>query len=237
MNKNKLFVEDNIGFIELLEVFGDDLTVVNAARVSFHKESHMEPVSDQEGGVVAYQLSERDTKLINFLAKHDHVTPFFHPMIRFRIKMPIYVVREWYRHTIGFARNEVSRRYVTDDIECFIPKELRKRDKDVKQGSSKEILENNSAITQEMKKYCEDAVTYYNRLLDDGLCPEQARGVLPQNMYTEFIETASLAAYARLVHLRTHPTAQKEIRDYAQHISKLLEKDFPVSWLALTQYK
>ncbi len=232
--KNKFFVEDNIGYVELLEVFGDDLTVVNAARVSFSKESHMEPIPDQEGGgVVAYKLNERDKKLIRYLASHDHITPFFHPQLRFRIKMPIFVAREWYRHVIGFARNEVSRRYVFDDPQMFVPNILRKRDENIKQGSSKEPVEDNTTLVKQMSDYCKESLAYYKELLDKGVCPEQARMILPQSMYTEFVETASLAAYARLVNLRLHPTAQKEIQDYAKLIEQLVLNDFPVSWQAL----
>jgi thymidylate synthase (FAD) len=228
----KLFMHDNIGFVELLECFGSDLTVVNAARVSMHKESLFEPV--QEGGaVVGHKLSERDAQLIVYLAKHRHVTPFFHPQLRFRVKMPIYVVREWYRHTIGFARNEVSRRYVTEAPQCFVPAELRKRDKNIKQGSSKDLVDNNAARVQDIKDFTDRACAFYDQLLEQGVCPEQARGVLPQSMYTEFIETASLAAYARLAVLRLDPTAQKEIRDYAGYISTLVQELFPVSWKAL----
>ena len=119
----KLHVLDGIGFVELMETFGDDLTVVNAARVSFAKESTV--------------FEPRDEKLVQYLANHDHITPFFHPQLRFRLKMPIYVAREWFRHTVGFARNEVSRRYVDDRPECYLPPEesLRERDTNKKQGS------------------------------------------------------------------------------------------------------
>lgn len=234
--KNKLFIDDNVGFVELLEVFGNDLTVANAARVSFHKESHMEPITDPESGsIVSYELSERDKKLINFLAKRNHITPFFHPNLRFRIKMPIFVAREWFRHVIGFARNEVSRRYVTEEPEVFVPHEIRQRDKDVKQGSSEELVENNEEVVKGMKEYSKAAVGYYNKLLEQGVCPEQARMILPQSMYTEFIETGSLSAFARLVKLRDEATAQREIQVYARHISTLAQQDFPVSWAALTQ--
>jgi len=217
--EKKLFIHDNIGFIELLETFGDDLTVVNAARVSFHKESS--------------ELSQRDIGLINYLADHDHVTPFFHPIVRFRIKMPIFIVREWYRHTIGFARNEVSRRYVTDEPNIFVPDKLRMSDKNVKQGSKEEAVEHNDIYLEEMKLYCKQALAYYNQLLENGICPEQARMILPQSMYTEFIETASLAGYARLVKLRVDKTAQREIQTYARFIDHFLRKQFPASWAAL----
>ncbi len=221
--KNKLFLSDNIGSVELLEVFGDDLTIVNAARVSFHKESH--------------ELSERDIKLINYLAQHQHVTPFFHPIIRFRIKMPIFVAREWYRHTIGFARNEVSRRYVTNEPEIFVPETLRMKDKDVKQGSKSEAVQDSAGYVEQMRKYCKQAVTYYNELLKNNVCPEQARMILPQSMYTEFVETASLAGYARLVNLRIDTAAQREIQQYARYIHHLLKDKFPASWKALIHHK
>ncbi|MFH0898576.1 MAG: FAD-dependent thymidylate synthase [bacterium] len=231
----KLFIDDSIGFVELLEVFGNDLTVVNAARVSHHKESTFEEISDDHGHITN-KLSDRDINLINFLAQHQHVTPFFHPIIRFRIKMPIFVTREWYRHTIGFARNEVSRRYVSDLPEMFIPKELRMKDQNVKQGSRKEAILENENFVQQMHDYCKKAQEYYNYLLDNQVCPEQARMILPQSMYTEFIETASLAGYARLIKLRIDAAAQREIQVYANFVKELLEPKFPVSWNALMHY-
>jgi thymidylate synthase (FAD) len=235
----KKFICDNVGFVELLDVFGSDLTVVNAARVSFNKESEFEPIRDGYGDsakVVGHRVSARDQNLIEYLAENKHVTPFFHPQLQFRIKMPIFVVREWYRHTIGFARNEVSRRYVTYEPEFFVPVELRKRDPNVKQGSSSEVHERNDDLLSNIRKSNHKALELYNYLLEQGVCPEQARIVLPQSMYTEFIETASLAGYARLVDLRLDSSAQKEIRDYAQIISSMVEKIFPVSWRALVKY-
>lgn len=213
---------DSIGRVDLLEVMGSDLTVVNAARVSFNKESN--------------EMTEADGKLIRYLAKHKHVTPFFHPQIRFRIKMPIFVAREWYRHQIGFARNEVSRRYVDFEPEVYAPKELRARDPKLKQGSKPESVENNDAVADAMRLSLYSAVSSYNALLEDNVAPEVARMVLPQSMYTEFIETGSLAAYARLCQLRLDPTAQKEIQQYAEAVSELLKEKFPVSWAALMEY-
>jgi len=221
--QTKLCIHDSVGFVELLEVFGSDLTVANAARVSFSKESQF----DETG------LSDRDAALIKYLAQHQHITPFFHPQIRMRIKMPIYVVREWYRHTVGFARNEVSRRYVSTTPECFVPIALRKRDKNIKQGSSKDLVENNEIVARQMREHIDNAIAFYENLLAQGVCPEQARGVLPQSMYTEFIETASLAGYARLAALRLDASAQKEIQEYASLVSTLVEQHFPVSWSAL----
>ena len=214
-------MKDGVGFVELLETFGDDLTVVNAARVSFDK--------------VSTELTEGDKKLINYLAKHDHVSPFFHPQVRFRLKMPIFVAREWFRHTIGFARNEVSRRYVDSSPECWVPaaEEIRERDPKVKQGSKSTPVEEADEVHQLFVAQTETAMQTYKDLLSKGVAPEVARSVLPQSMYTLFVETASLAAVARLCHLRLGADAQKEIRMYAGFVNQLLEEAFPVSWKAL----
>jgi thymidylate synthase (FAD) len=208
--------------IELLEVFGGDLTVVNAARVSFAKES--------------YEMTLADEKLIQYLAKHNHNSPFFHPQVRFRIKMPIFVVREWYRHQIGFARNEVSRRYVDSVPECWTPsiEQLRERDPKIKQGSKESCVHDAEELHLYVKDHMEGCISLYEHLLSRGVAPEVARCVLPQSMMTEFIETGSLAAYARLYNLRRDPSAQKEIRDYAGKIGEFMEKSFPISWKALT---
>jgi thymidylate synthase (FAD) len=214
---------DGIGFVELLDTFGDDLTVVNAARVSFAKESTA--------------MSERDSRLIKYLAEHDHVTPFFHPQARFRIKMPIFVAREWYRHQIGFARNEVSRRYVDTEPECWAPRaeEIRARDPRAKQGSREEPIPEAATAATQIAEHNTAAIALYERLLSEGVAPEVARTVLPQGMYTEFIETGSLAAYARLCGLRLGPDAQREIQAYARAVSELMVAGFPVSWAALSR--
>jgi thymidylate synthase (FAD) len=209
----------NAGFVELLETFGSDLTVVNAARVSFHKESK--------------EFSDRDTGLVKYLAKHNHTSPFFHPQIRFRLKMPIFVAREWFRHTVGFSRNEVSRRYVDEAPEIWIPTEFRMRDANLKQGSKEESVEDNTTVQDLYKETVEYILATYDTMLEKKVAPEIARAILPQSMYTEFIETGSLAAYSRLCNLRLDPHAQKEIQDYAQAVCSLLEPLFPVSWKAL----
>ena len=213
---------DGIGFVELLDSFGDDLTVVNAARVSFAKESAA--------------MCERDEKLIRYLAQHHHVTPFFHPQARFRIKMPIFVAREWYRHQIGFARNEVSRRYVDSVPECWMPanEDLRARDPRAKQGSRPDPVAEAAWWQARVEKQQREAVAFYEEMLAGGVAPEIARCVLPQSMYTEFIETGSLAAYARLCGLRLGPDAQREIQAYAGAVSELMRGVFPVSWAALS---
>lgn len=213
---------DGIGRIEVLELFGNDLTVVNAARVSFAKEST--------------EFGPRDAALIQYLAKHHHTSPFFHPQIRLRIKMPIFVAREWFRHTVGFCRNEVSRRYVDSPPEIWYPSEdgLRARDPKLKQGSKEEPIEGAAAAVTAIRDMGQSCLDCYTDMLAKGVAPEIARTVLPQGMYTEFIETASLAAYARLWGLRMDPGAQREIRAYAQALEELLLPHFPVSWAALT---
>jgi thymidylate synthase (FAD) len=212
---------DGIGGIELLEVFGSDLTVVNAARVSFAKES--------------MAMDSKDEGLIRYLAKHNHVSPFFHPQIRLRVKMPIFVAREWFRHTIGFARNEVSRRYVDSLPEIWVPgpEGLRARDPKLKQGSKEEAAPDAATLVAEIQHAAKESLDLYNSLLARQVAPEIARTVLPQGMYTEFIETGSLAAYARLWALRTDPGAQREIQAYARALEDLLKPAFPVSWTAL----
>jgi thymidylate synthase (FAD) len=204
--------------VELLETFGDDLTVVNAARVSLGK--HVD------------EFTEKDAKLIKYLADHEHTSPFFHPQLRFRLKMPIWMAREWFRHTIGFSRNEVSRRYVDDPPTFHIP-EFRTRALGKKQGSNDDVHGQNNVFRESLMDSCRVALNSYNLMLANQIPPEQARMVLPQNMMTEFIETGSLAAYARLCHLRMGSDAQAEIRAVAAEASEAIKKVFPVSWSTL----
>lgn len=210
----------NAGFVELLDTFGDDLTVVNAARVSFHKE--------------VGAMTERDEKLVKYLADHQHNTPFFHPQARFRLKMPIFVAREWFRHTVGFARNEVSRRYVDETPEMYLPEVVRARDTNLKQGSRTYGIDSEQLGHQLIQDINDRSLETYEQLLALGTAPEVARTVLPQGMFTEWIETGSLAAYARLCGLRLDPSAQWEIRQFAEAVGKQLEERFPVSWKALS---
>lgn len=207
--------------VELLEVFGSDLTVVNAARVSLGK--HVD------------EFTEKDAKLCKYLADHDHISPFFHPQARFRLKMPIWMAREWYRHTIGFARNEVSRRYVDEEPTFHLPDCVRTRAPSKKQGSNDDVHPENDLMISVLKESCQHSLMCYKSLLEHNAPPEQARMVLPQNMMTEFIETGSLAAYARLCKLRLGPDAQKEIQDVARMVSTALSEKFPATWKVLLQ--
>lgn len=228
---------DTISAVQLLDHMGTDLTVVNAARVSMDKRSTwaFEWAPDAIADVTPHQikvLSKRDIKLINYLAEHNHWTPFSHCVVTLRIKMPIFIARQWFKHQVGFTRNEVSRRYVDTPPEFYNPTHWRKRAENVKQGSSDEVVEANTAGMQAY--YDEVEEQYLRAVTEEGIAPEMARMILPQSMYTEFWETASLAAYARLCSLRLDPHAQKEIRDYAEAVDSILAKLFPVSWAALT---
>ena len=211
-----------MGLVELVGVLGNDLTVVNAARVSMAKES--------------LAMCADDEKLIQYLATHNHWTPFAHVQFQFRMKMPIFVARQYFRHQVGLLRNETSRRYVDNPPEFWNPNGAwRGRAEHVKQGSGGLLLEAVCDEVSEIYWYAMDACSdAYKDMLEKGVCPEQARAVLPQSMMTEFIETGSLAAYARIYGLRTDPHAQKEIQDYALAIGEHIEKIVPVSWAALT---
>lgn len=222
MSVKKIMMSDGIGFVELLEVFGDDLTVVNAARVSFDKESK--------------EMTMGDEKLINYLAKYQHITPFFHPQARFRIQMPIFVARQYNKHQIGSCHNEISRRYVSDEPTFYVPapKDIRERNKNLKQGSKETPVENSEEIHKLFKEQTERSLECYNKLLENNVAPEVARMILGQNMYTSFIQTASLSCCARICNLRLDPSAQKEIQDYAKAIDQLMSEAFPISWKALS---
>lgn len=220
-------LNDGISSVEVIDHMGSDLTVVNAARVSMAKESEWEDFK---------QLAERDKKLINYLAKHGHWTPFSQPQVQLRIKMPIFIARQWYKHQVGFTRNEVSRRYVSYEPEFYVPTEWRKRADSVKQGSSDEVVHGNDVFCQTAESYTNQIKRVYTGMIENNICPEQARMILPQSMYTEFVETGSLAAYARLCKLRLDSHAQREIQWYAESVEKLIEPLFPVSWQALLDY-
>lgn len=223
---------------ELIDSMGSDLSVVNAARVSFDKESEWEWV---ECGVKAFgnesyqQLSDKDKKLIRFLARENHFTPFTHCVITLRETVPIFVARQRFKHTVGFTYNEVSRRYVDDTPEFFVPDVWRKRAENVKQGSSDEEIDNDFEVFLKYKKYIAIAETFYNDMLADGVAPEQARMVLPQSLLTSYYVTGSLSAFARAYNLRSEESAQKEIQELAISWKNIIEPLFPESWLALTE--
>lgn len=222
------------GFVRMIECMGSDLTVVNSARVSFHKESEWE---HPDSHVPANILSEKDKKLIKYLAQHKHWTPFAHPQIMLHIKAPISIRTQLFKHKVGFVENEISRRYVTEEPEIYIPKWRSKPTNGAKQGSE-DFLDDDFTSKLLKQDYIESvtlACNRYKSLLKAGIAPEQARFVLPQGTYTEWYWTGSLAAYARVFKQRIDPHAQWEVREYASAIGQLIQPCFPVSWQELTK--
>jgi len=217
--------------VEYIDHMGSDLSVVNAARVSFDKESDWDWINDDEEGV----LYSKDAKLISYLALHGHWSPFAHTSISFRFKAPIFVARQLVKHQVGLTWNEVSRRYVKTPPELWWPKKWRKAAENVKQGSSDEEFDRRSAALYWAVDATAQALEEYGNLIDEGLCPEQARMFLPQNTYTEWIWTGSLYAWARVWKQRTYPTAQAETRNLVHQIEPIMQQHFPVSWEALTK--
>jgi thymidylate synthase (FAD) len=234
MAQTKYSVLDH-GHVDLIDYMGSDLSVVNAARVSFNKESYWD--SDPNWtGYQEHKLLERDTKLIKYLAKHNHFTPFCHPQISLRIKCPIFVRAQLGKHQIGLVMNEVSRRYVTFEPEVYVPMWRAAPTDGAKQGSSGAIEDMDLCIKmrQEYKGIVNECIDLYNKLLADGVAPEQARSILPQGTYTEFVWTGSLYAFARVYNLRIDSHAQWEIQKFAEAIGQLIAPLFPVSWQTLT---
>jgi thymidylate synthase (FAD) len=234
MAQTKFFVLD-YGHVDLVDWMGSDLSVVNAARVSFNKESHWDS-EHHWSGTQAKVLSERDTKLIKYLGKHNHFTPFCHPQITLRIKCPIFVRAQLGKHQIGLTMNEVSRRYVTFEPEIYTPLWRNAPTDGAKQGSSGAIEDMDTCIRlrQEYDTVAKECLDLYSKLIQDGVAPEQARSILPQGTYTEFMWTGSLYAFARVYNLRIDAHAQWEIQEYAKAIEKLIAPIFPVSWQTLT---
>lgn len=228
---------------EYVDHLGSDLTVVNSARVSFAKESQFEEKPlEYLGSEVKKVLPEADQKLIKYLAKHAHWTPFSHPQITLRETVPIFVARQRFKHMVGFTYNEVSRRYVDDTPEFFAPQNWRSRpDGSVKQGSGSDVINNinwgmndNADIRHVYDSHCNYARNLYECMVEQGVAPEQARMVLPQSMYTSYYVTGSLAAFARAYTQRIDAHAQVEIQDLAKQWGEIIAPLYPVSWKALT---
>ena len=218
----------------LIDHMGSDLSVVNAARVSFGKESQAVewlnydyPNGNRCGDLIAV-LDGRDTKLIRYLAKHRHISPFGHCFVSFHIKAPIFVARQLVKHK--FLRwNEISRRYVDDEPEFYTPDVWRGRSADKKQGSEGVVDVGDWGDTNWA------CLKAYNDLLEHGVAPEQARMVLPQSTMTEWYWSGSLDAFADMCNLRCKSDTQYETRLVAWHIHRHMDRLFPVSWDALMQ--
>jgi thymidylate synthase (FAD) len=203
---------------------GDDLTVVNAARVSFGKKSdYMPRVHMGEPKVLQF----KDDKLIKYLAKHKHISPFGHCFASFHVKAPVFVARQLVKHK--FLRwNEISRRYVDSEPEFYVPPVWRGRSADKKQGSEGEVKTNANVEYQNNVM-----LQLYKQQLDEGVSPEQARMNLPQSMMTEWYWSGSLDAFVDMCNLRCTDDTQRESRIVADAIDEEMERLFPVSWSAL----
>ena len=208
--------------VELVDSLGTDLTVVNAARVSFAQ--HRDTWNDS------------DERLIKYLATHGHWTPFGHPQLQFRIVAPIFVARQLVKHQVGLVWNEVSRRYVDDAPMFYGPMIWRGKPENAKQGSSG-ILELPLEMERRVAQTAVECKHVYQELLEMGVAPEQARMVLPLSMYTEWYWTGSLSAFARVCNLRMEADAQEETQEIARQIDEICAKLFPVSWKYLVQYR
>jgi len=220
----KIFCLDK-GAVELISnTCKGDLLVVNAARCSFDKQHD---IFD----------NTKDAKLIDYLAKHEHLLPFRHPSATIRIHAPIFVLRQLGKHQVGFSWSEVSRRYISGEPDFWspLPGDYRARPDNIKQGSEGSVDDSLEAwaIQDEMH---EEALKSYNHLLELGVCPEQARTVLPQSMYTTTITTGTLLGWHHMFTQRTEEHTQLETQEYAKAIGKIMSDIFPVSWEALCYY-
>lgn len=237
--------------VEYITRMGDDLMVVDAARVSFNKKSWWEYHDDKDGAARAV-LSDKDDKLINYLAKNGHWSPFSHPQIQVRVTAPIFIANQLKRSVVGLSINEVSRRYVDDEPTFYIPEKWRGRPPgSIKQGSSDEevtsiymaisIIEMTGPVenwdTDPMDIYynhLEYSTKLYNSMLKAGIAPEMARMVLPQSMNTSWIWTGSLLAFIRIYKQRIDSHSQLESQMIAKQLGEILERYFPVSFKAWT---
>ena len=205
--------------VELVDHMGSDLTVVNAARVSFGKRKE--------------EVTKGDEQLIKYLSQHGHWSPFAHCSLQFHIKAPVFVARQLVKHQVGLSWNEISRRYVDTDVEFYEVDKWRGKSKDKKQGSEG-IIEDEHGICQWSKTKIENAaLESYKGLLSAGVAPEQARMILPQSMMTEWYWSGTLYAFARICNLRCAQDAQYETRIVANLIDKECEQLFPISWTEL----
>ena len=203
---------------------GNDMTVVNAARVSFAKESTWD---DYNSETEQYVLKDKDRKLVHYLADHGHYSPFGHCFASFHVKAPVFVARQLVKHK--FLRwNEISRRYVDSEPEFYEPSEWRGRSEDKKQGSDGTV-----AIYMDQEMQWHRQLTSYTNLINNGVCPEQARMVLPQSMMTEWYWSGSLDAFADMCNLRCAGDTQLETRLVANQICDSMKEWFPTSWFAL----
>ena len=224
---------DDIGAVEYISHMGTDLSVVNAARVSFGSEKE--------------EVDEKDIKLINYLMAHNHSSPFEHCTLTFKFTVPLFIRSQHHRHRT-WAYNEISRRYTSVDIQFYEPKRFRTQHKSNRQASTEElvdpIVEYNrsglpvSGLASEMvRAHHNESIKLFNELLKSGVCREQARGVLPQNLYTQYYGTVNLHNLLKFISLRSHEGAQWEIQQVAEACLEIAEDLFPNSVQAFIKHK
>ena len=211
----------NNGFVALVDKMGSDLSVVNAARVSMGKKHDV--------------FSPDDEKLIYYLARELHTSPFRHAFLSFHVKCPLFVKGQFDKHQVGISINTISGRYVQTADDWYIPSILRKSAANVKQGSTDEPVGNQENLMGLMDKHYSASIALYETLLNSNVCREQARTVLPQGMNTEFYMSGSLQAFVHFIKLRTDSHAQREIQDYGFAFKELVEQNFPISMKALLE--
>lgn len=207
----------------LIDHMGNDDSVTNAARVSFAKEA-------------SNYTQEQNHRLINFLARERHELPFAHTAITLRCSAPVPIRTQCFKSKVGFVENEESRRYITNTPELFVPDEFRSAVKDKKQGSGG-VHFRSADWLETYERYAKECIGLYEELIADGVCPEQARFILPQGIMVNWIWTGSLLAYSRFCKLRLKPDAQAEVRVMAEQVSDIMAGLYPVSWKSLEDAK
>jgi thymidylate synthase (FAD) len=218
-NKKINLYEDGIGFVEYIQHMGSDLTIVNSARVSFGKEKE--------------KIDEKDEKLIKYLIKHQHTSTMEHNVVTFRFCVPLFIRSQHHRHRT-WSYNEISRRYTDVDLKFYSPNEFRTQHKSNRQASNDEnkinpVLSCGSDCSDRLLTHHQMSLDLYEDMIKHGVCREQARGVLPQNLYTEYYGTTNLNNLIKFIKLRTHDGAQKEIRDVAEACKKIATDLWPVA--------
>lgn len=227
INIDQFFGTNPSSLIQYVTHMGDDAFVCNMARVTMAKMI----VIDVMG-----TMAEKDIRLLNYLARHKHTSPFYHPYISLRISAPIPIARQIMKHQIGISYNEVSRRIDTSDPGFFVPKAYRTVSRSIKQGSTDDTHPRNDVLILESQRLIKRALDLYNEFIEVGVCPEQARLLLPQSMMTTFVMTGSLYAFFHFYRLRYASNAQHEIRWYADSICLIMNRLYPNAWNALTTY-
>lgn len=225
---------DGIGKVQLVQSMGSDATIVRAARVSFGKDSSSE------------ELSEKDKKLINYLIKHKHTSTLEHCNLTFKFTVPLFIRSQHHRHRT-WSYNEISRRYTDVDLQFYEPKQFRTQHKSNRQASNENELINpdiytyrepshNISASGAVKAHHIRSIELYNALMSEGVCREQARGILPQNLYTQYYGSSSLLNCLKFIGLRDHKGAQYEIQVVAQAILKILEDLYPITIAAYKEF-